>query len=333
MSDYDLRQIDGITDEKSYSREEVIIQEFTAAERFFIIYKGKIEITKKFEDGEEFVLAVHSNGDFFGEMALLDEGPRSATARALEPTTVFEISRHNFETLLYKAPALAFSIMTELSSRLRETGALLVSHLQRKNRQLYHSYIDTITIFVQAIEARSHYFHGHTQRVNIIAKAIGEDMGFSEEELSTLEIAALLHDIGKVGIADSILLKRGPLKDSEYAKIKEHPQRGKDMMHGISYLEKAIPHVLSHHERFDGRGYPENLSGDDIPLPARIIALANVFDAMTSDRPYRKAASTEEAINEIEASSGKQFDPQVVKSFLRVWKSKGLTALLKNRGK
>jgi CRP/FNR family transcriptional regulator len=191
MSDYDLQQIAEITEEKTYAKGEAIIEERTSAERFFIIYRGKIEITKQFEDGEQFVLAVHSDGDFFGEMALLDEGPRSATARAVEPTSVLEITRPNFETLLYKAPVVAYHIIRELSSRLRETGALLISLLHRRNRQLYRSYLDTITTIIQAVEAGKRGVTKKSRKIRDVAKAIGQKMTLSEEQMLTLEINAL----------------------------------------------------------------------------------------------------------------------------------------------
>jgi CRP-like cAMP-binding protein len=189
MSDHDLQQIAEITEEKTYAKGQAIIEERTSAERFFIIYSGKIEITKQFEDGEQFVLAVHSDGDFFGEMALLDEGPRSATARAVEPTTVLEITRSDFETLLYKAPVVAYHIIRELSSRLRETGALLVSLLHRRNRQLYRSYLDTITTIMQAVE--SGHSGAKSQRIREVARSIGQQMALTEEQMLTLEINAL----------------------------------------------------------------------------------------------------------------------------------------------
>jgi len=318
MSDYDLQQIDEITVEHSYDKGEVIIEENTAAERFCIIFRGKIEISKRFEDGEQFVLGVHSDGEFFGEMAILDEGPRSATARALESTTIMEISRTDFEGLLYKAPILAFTIMKELSSRLRETGGLLISFLQRKNRQLAKAYLDTVSTVVQAIEERDAFFKGHTERVARICKLIGADMGLSEEEMFNLEIGALLHDIGKIGIPDSILQKPAPLENGEYEKVKEHPRKGKRMIQDISYLRQAIPHVLYHHERFDGSGYPDHLAGQSIPLPGRIIAVADVFDAVTSDRPQRGRMGFEEAVALIEKGAGENFDPAVVEAFLKL---------------
>jgi CRP-like cAMP-binding protein len=209
MGEYDLGQIAEITEEKSYAKGDVIIEERTSAERFFIIYKGKIEITKQFEDGEEFILAVHSDGDFFGEMALLDEGLRSATARAVEPTTVLEITRPNFETLLYKAPVVAYHIIRELSSRLRETGALLISFLQRRNRRLYRSYLDTITMIIRAVEDQPSGARQQNRQVQRVARVIGRHMKLSEEEMLTLEINALIGGLGIEEFPEPLSLKPG----------------------------------------------------------------------------------------------------------------------------
>jgi CRP-like cAMP-binding protein len=211
MSEHDLQQIAEITEEKTYAKGEAIIEERTSAERFFIIYRGKIEITKQFEDGEQFVLAVHSDGDFFGEMALLDEGPRSATARAVEPTTVLEITRSDFETLLYKAPVVAYHIIRELSSRLRETGALLVSLLHRRNRQLYRSYLDTITTIIKAVEEGKPGVTKKSRRIRDVARAIGQKMTLSDEQMLTLEINALAAGLGIADFPEPLSPKPGAL--------------------------------------------------------------------------------------------------------------------------
>jgi HD-GYP domain-containing protein (c-di-GMP phosphodiesterase class II) len=323
----DLRKIAEIMVEKSYRKGAVIIEERTEAERFFIIYRGKIEITKKFESDEEFVLSVQSDGDFFGEMALLDEQPRSATARALEPTIVLETSRNNFETLLYKAPMLAYRIMRELSSRLRETGALLVSHLQQRNRQLYRSHVDTITMVVQAIEKRATQTSGRTRRVAGLAKAIGKEMCLADEQLMVLELSALLHDLGMLAVPESLLAKPGPLAAREYEAIKRHPQISKEMIEGIPFLEKAIPDVFHHHEKFNGAGYPEGLSGTSIPLASRILAVVDAFEAMTRGSRYRDRLSVKRAIEEIRQGAGTQFDPDVVASLEKLRNSGNLPSV------
>ena len=327
IPEHDLRQIADIMVEKSYPKGAAIIEEHTEAERFFIIYKGKIQISKRFESDEEFVLSVQSDGDFFGEMALLEEQPRSATARALEPTIVLETSRKNFETLLYEAPMLAYRIMKELSTRLRETGALLVSHLQQRNRQLYRSHIDTITMVVQAIEKRDSQTSGRTRRLATLAKAIGKELALSDEQLLVLELSALLHDLGMLAIPETLLKKPGPLAEREYGTVKKHTQKGTEMIQGIPFLEKAIPDVFHHHEKFNGTGYPEGLSGTSIPLASRILAVVDAFEAMTRGRPYRERVSVDQAFEGIKKEAGSQFDPEVVGAFERVKSAGGLPAL------
>jgi HD-GYP domain-containing protein (c-di-GMP phosphodiesterase class II) len=331
MSDHDLKQIAAITATKKYAKGAVIIEEMTEAERFFIIFKGKIEISKRFEGGEEFVLSVQSDGSFFGEMALLDEGRRSATVRALEPTTVLEISRNDFETLLYKAPVLAYRILKELSARLRETGALLISHLKQGNRQLYRAYIDTMTMIIQVIDRRDARAGSRAYRVRDLSIALGKEMGLSEEEMLDLELGSLFHDLGMLAIPESILGKEAPLAQDEFEEIRQHVEAGARMVQSVPMLAKAVPHALLHHERYDGGGYPQKLSGAAIPLASRIIALSDAFVAMTRDRPHKQRLAPEAAVEEIKGESGKQFDPKVVEAFLRLWAS-GEDSILAGNG-
>jgi CRP-like cAMP-binding protein len=168
------------------------VEERTKAERFFIIVRGKIEISKRFADGDEFVLSVHSDGEFFGEMGLLDEGPRSATVRAVEATTLLEIPRTDFETLLYKAPLLAYRIMRELATRLRETGALLVSFLERRNAQTYRAYLQTVEGFLRRTTGQDPAGALRVERTRELARAAGREMGLLEEEVLIAESGVIL---------------------------------------------------------------------------------------------------------------------------------------------
>jgi HD-GYP domain-containing protein (c-di-GMP phosphodiesterase class II) len=325
MSNRDLRMVTRFAATKKHGKGEIIIREDTVADTFYIIQKGKVAITKQFEDGEEMVLAIHHDGDFFGEMALLDQGPRSASAVALESTVLLEISRVDFSILLKKAPLLAYAMMRELSMRLRGTGSLMISELQRKNRELKQAYRDTVNAVVNTLEARDPYTHGHTERVTAIAmsiaKSIAKERELNEDDLFTIEIGALLHDVGKIAVPDAVLRKPGPLEIGEILKIQEHPAKGKHILDNISFLEHALTCVLHHHERFDGKGYPEKIGGESIPLPGRIISVADAFDAMTSDRPYRKKREFQSAFEEIEKNAGKQFDPRIVAAFGKLLRS------------
>lgn len=327
MPEEDLRQITDISREKRFLSGDIVVREGTIADTFYLLLEGRVEITKKLEDGENAVLDVLSEGDFFGEMALLDRGTRSANARALQTTLALEIRSDNFDSLLKRNPTVAFQLLKQVSGRLRETGSLLIAHLTRKNEQLFKAYIGTVTALVNTLEARDPYTRGHTDRVTTIAKAIAKRMNFVKEDLAALEIGALLHDVGKIGIPDSILHKPGPLEQSEFEQIKRHPGTGEGILKNIAFLEGAIPSVLYHHERYDGKGYPEKKSGHQIPLMGRVIAVADSFDAMTSDRPYHTKMSDEEAVDELKKGSGTQFDPAVVESFIEVWKSGELTSL------
>jgi HD-GYP domain-containing protein (c-di-GMP phosphodiesterase class II) len=274
------------------------------------------------------VLAVQSDGDFFGEMALLDERPRSATARALEPTTVLEITRSDFDTLLYKAPALAFRILKELSSRLRETGALLISLLRQRNRMLLRSHIDTIAMVVHAIEKRDERTRGHTRRVTDVARALGKEMGLGEEELLSLELSALLHDFGMLSVPESLLHKSAALEEQERTVIRGHPQKAREMLEGIPLVAKALPDVVHHHERFDGTGYPDGLAGADIPQASRILAVVDALEAMTRERPYSRKLPAAAAVKEIQKEAGTQFDPDVVASLAKLQEAGTLTDML-----
>ena len=184
---------------------------------------------------------------------------------------------------------------------------------------IYNNLIDTLKTMINAIEARDMYTRTHSQRVTEMAMEIAREMGCSEEERETIGLAGLLHDIGKIGIRDAILLKPGGLSKEEIDVIKTHPIIGEKIVEPLEILPVERSIIRHHHERWDGKGYPDGLSGESIPLLARILAVADAFDAMITDRPYRKAKSKEEAITEIEELSGYQFDCDVVEKFKKVF--------------
>lgn len=186
-------------------------------------------------------------------------------------------------------------------------------------RELEESYQATLLALSAALDARDRETEGHSQRVTKWALAIGHKLNLSQAELTNLERGALLHDVGKIGISDNILLKAGPLTPEERALMNQHPRMGYDMLKGIPFLREALPVVLYHQEMYDGTGYPEGLRGEEIPLSARIFAVADAYDAMTSKRPYRDAMSREAALREVMRCRGSQFDPRVVDAFLELF--------------
>ena len=176
--------------------------------------------------------------------------------------------------------------------------------------------LSTVYALVSAVEAREPYIYGHSRKVSTYAVALAQAIGLSPDEVSKVSSAALLHDIGKISIPDEVLRKRGKLGEEDWELIKGHPRLGANIVSRISSLDPCTSSILHHHERWDGGGYPEGLGGEQIPLEARILAIADSFDAMTSPRPYRPALSLEEAIKELRQGAGTQFDPKVVEVFI-----------------
>ena len=192
--------------------------------------------------------------------------------------------------------------------------------LRETTRQLEQSLLDTIETLNAAVEARDPYTAGHAQRVRRVALAVGRSLRLDPARLDALGTAALFHDIGKIGMPDSILTKSEPLTPAESALMREHVTRGADIVGKFPPFQTAIPAIRHHHERWDGLGYPDGLAGEGIPLEAAIIGLADAWDAMTTDRPYASALSLNEAMMQIRAGRGKQFNPSVVDAFWEVAK-------------
>jgi HD-GYP domain-containing protein (c-di-GMP phosphodiesterase class II) len=191
------------------------------------------------------------------------------------------------------------------------------ANLYQELREVFYG---TAQALAETIEKRDPYTGGHTKRVMNYSIAIGKAMGLSKKEIEDLRLAAILHDVGKIGVRDNILLKEDRLDPEELEKMNMHPQYGADILNHVKKLKDIIPGVRGHHERIDGKGYPDNLRDGDIPTIARIIAVADTFDAMTTDRPYRKAMSSETALEELRKNSGIQFDKDVVEAFIRGYK-------------
>jgi putative nucleotidyltransferase with HDIG domain len=185
--------------------------------------------------------------------------------------------------------------------------------------ELKRTFLDTAEALAEAIEQRDPYTGGHTRRVLNYSVTVAREMGIPEEEIENIKLAAILHDIGKIGVEDRILRKQGPLDEKEFEQMKKHPEIGAEIIRHISSLKGVIPGILYHQERYDGKGYPFGARDGEIPLAARIISVCDTFDAMTTDRPYRKGLGIQVALEELKKFAGIQFDPEVVAGFCRAY--------------
>ena len=193
----------------------------------------------------------------------------------------------------------------------------MMKKIKGLNEELAEAYIETIKSLAEALEAKDSYTKRHSDIVADYAKRIAEKMGLPFYEIQKISQSALLHDLGKMAISDGILNKPGTLNEKEWEEIRKHPEKSEEILKPLTFIT-FLPIIRHHHERFDGTGYPDKLSGEEIPLGARILAVADSFEAMTRDRSYRKALSKERAIEELKRCSGGQFDPKVVRAFLEV---------------
>ncbi|HEY9088722.1 MAG TPA: HD domain-containing phosphohydrolase [Anaerolineaceae bacterium] len=207
------------------------------------------------------------------------------------------------------------------------TTVLQIANLYKEADELF---LDAIRALTAAIDAKDAYTQGHSQRVSDYSVAISIEMSMDSEFIHRIRIGSMLHDVGKIGIPDEILQKRGELTPAEYEMMKQHPSVGETMLSKIRTLRSELAAVMEHHERLDGSGYPRGLRGDEISMVGRIVAVADAFDAMTSDRPYRKRMSNEEAIARLQAAAGSKFDRNVVNALINVYHSNSLRQLFQS---
>jgi HD-GYP domain-containing protein (c-di-GMP phosphodiesterase class II) len=210
--------------------------------------------------------------------------------------------------------ALASSIheIGELTESFNHAGAAI----REARRTLQHAYVEFVGSLASALDARDPYTAGHSRRVSEYSLAIGRQLGLDGDQLDELRIGALLHDIGKIGVPDKILQKAGALTNDEFALLRQHPTIGRRILEGVKGFHPYLPVVELHHENWNGKGYPLGLERDKTPLQARIVKIADAYDAMTSDRPYRSGMSDAEAVRRLEAASGTEFDTEIVQAFI-----------------
>lgn len=239
---------------------------------------------------------------------------------ALRIVTIFYFPKTDIISVGWSLTIALFCVAYLWIAELRDR-----SRLERINRELIitkdilkESELDAIMALILSQEAKDPYAYGHTSRVTQYAVALAKELRLPAHTIDTIERAAKLHDIGKIGIKDSILFYEGKLSEKDYEVIKTHPVKSVNILEPLKFLQEEKEMILHHHERFDGKGYPQGLKKDQIPLGARIIAIADSFDAMSSDRVYRKRLPKDMVIKELQENAGTQFDPNLAKVFLGI---------------
>jgi HD-GYP domain-containing protein (c-di-GMP phosphodiesterase class II) len=221
-------------------------------------------------------------------------------------------AERGFKHYQIKSEKIYYQNQLEKLTSERETS------LDNAKKEFETSYQLTLKALVQALETRDYETVGHSERVVTFSLRLGHEIGLSEKELNHLELGAVLHDIGKIGVPDSILRKPAKLTDEEWLKMKLHPTHGQKILRNVPFLEEAAEVVMQHHECWDGTGYPHGLRGENISLGARVFAVVDAFDSIVSDKIYRKGRTYQEAINELDRCSGTQFDPVIVEAFKKI---------------
>jgi putative two-component system response regulator len=232
------------------------------------------------------------------------------TARG-ERDDVFASKKLGVEDYLVK-PVDRQELVTTIRSRLDRSQQLMLAQLEQ-------AYEASLIMLANAIELRDQYTRGHVERVMHYCKYISQQLGLGSIVTKPLQFGAILHDIGKIYVRENVLYKAGPLSGEEWDEMRQHTVVGSELLQSIPYLVQAIPIIRHHHERWDGQGYPDGLVGEEIPLGARIVAVADSFDAMTTSRVYQNAIPPQQALEEIMNGSGTMYDPAVVEAFLAVW--------------
>lgn len=241
-------------------------------------------------------------------------GPVVAVVEAYEDLTPLQEGIKAHTRTIWFTIVMGFSLIFALLSGIVHSASRRITSQRRELEELF---IGVVSSMVNALDAKSPWSRGHSDRVAAYTAIIAEEMDLSPKCRESLKYASLLHDIGKIGTYDSLLEKRDHLTPEEFEEVKKHPAKGAFILEGVKQLRDVTPFVMHHHERFDGTGYPTGLKGEDIPLGARILHVSDSFEAIIDERPYRKARSQEQAIEELRAHSGTQFDPRVVEAFIR----------------
>ncbi|MEZ4527153.1 MAG: cyclic nucleotide-binding domain-containing protein [Desulfobacterales bacterium] len=315
----ELEQLAEIAEIQYYQKNKCIINEGDTSASLYIIAEGKANAFTLNHKRKKMRLNSFEKGDYFGEMSFIDGEPRCASVETEEDTELLVIPRNEFRRIFSSHPHMSDILLKGLLQKLRRATKEVSPLMELMAKQeLRDADMESVRRLVLAAEYKDKCTGGHIFRISQYSGLLAEKIGFSAEKTECIRNASSMHDIGKIGIPDRILLKPGRLTEDEFDEIKKHTIIGANILRNprSELLQCAKTIVESHHEKFNGKGYPKALKGMQIPVEARIVAIVDAFDAITSDRPYEPALSTDEAVERIKKDRGTHFDPEITDVFI-----------------
>lgn len=327
LPDEALRELAATARRRTFSRAQVVFKEGDPGDALHIVTRGALAVVRPSHD-TDLVLERLARGQTFGELAVLNSAPRLASVIAVEPSETVEVAKEHLDRVLDRNP----QAMRRMLGSLARSLTLAKEQVARQNRsleetvrerteQLRESHLEVIRRLGQAAESRDDATGLHITRMSRMCGRLAEAAGMRPEECDMILHAAPMHDVGKIGVPDRILLKPGKLAPGEWEVMQSHTTIGARVLEGSdsSVVQMAETIALMHHERWDGSGYPYGLEGEDIPLVARICAVCDVFDALISERPYKRAWPVADALAEVERQGGSHFDPRLARLFVQIY--------------
>ena len=323
---------------------DTLLKQDEIGQALYVLLDGAAQgTTAARRPGQEPRVQSFSTGDYFGEMAVLDPAPSTWTVTVTQPSQVLMLTQVQLAEMLRREPEIAIAIAQAASrlarsavtpgedqemKRLRAQMLLYAGDLKRvydeeraRSAELREAMMDTIRVLINAIESKDPRQIGHGGRVARYAQTLAAHMGWDEDRCVQAAIGGLIHDIGYVGVPDEVVRKRGPLDRHEQAALRQHPEIGARLLRGIKSLESLLPYVLYHHENFDGTGYPERKRGQDIPVEARLVAVADAFDDLRAPLPPNDPAASDDAIQDLRRLAADRLDPDMVIAFVDAYRT------------
>lgn len=327
LPDQALQELGATCVVRHYPAGTMIFLEGDGGSSLHIIRRGMVKVVKQRAEQGDLVLQTLGPGGTFGLLAVFDPAPRSATVMAIDSSDVIELEKKDLDRVLDQQPQATRKMLGELARSLTmakeekiEENEILDMKVRDRTAELAETQLEVIRRLGIAAEFRDDDTGAHIARMSRYCARLAEEIGFARDQVERLLNASPMHDVGKIGIPDGILLKPGKLDDDEFTLMKTHTTIGAQILSGSKsdVIQLAEKIALSHHEKWSGAGYPLGLSAEDIPLEGRIACVADVFDALTSERPYKKAWPAEEAFALIKDGAGKDFDPHLADAFLSI---------------